>query len=182
MDLTSVSFYVDPYALSFGSHSLTTPVFSISLSTTSKTVGGLDLNFSNNLGADNTTVFSGIISVSNVTAGQPIILSFVNPFPYDPASGNLLLSIYADTGFTTQNTTAGSLFLESEDPSTISSRLTSTIFGTGEDNSALVTSFSYTNVGVPAPIAGAGLPGVAFVLGVMSLVGWRRKRKALSTT
>ena len=33
-------------------------------------------------------------------------------------------------------------------------------------------------VGVPAPIAGAGLPGMATVLAGVGLVWWRRKRNA----
>ena len=59
LDLTAVSFYVEGASLALGSgNSLTTPTFDISLSTTSMNVGALDLNFVNNIGADNATVFS----------------------------------------------------------------------------------------------------------------------------
>jgi hypothetical protein len=37
-------------------------------------------------------------------------------------------------------------------------------------------------VGIPTPIAGAGLPGMTCVLGVAGLLGWRRKRKARAVT
>ena len=30
-------------------------------------------------------------------------------------------------------------------------------------------------VSVPTPIVGAGLPGMVFVIGVMGLIGWRRR-------
>jgi hypothetical protein len=177
-DLTAVTFYVDPSGLQSGSHSLTTPTFSISLSTTSKSVGALDLSFANNIGANNTTVFSGTFSVTNATPGESIPLSFTTPFLYDPTLGNLLLTITSSTGFTTQNSGAGSLYLESEFPSTLSSRLTSTVYGTAQDNSALVTTFSTTGQPAPGPIAGVGMPGLVVFIGSGILVWWRRKRNA----
>ncbi len=113
LDLTAVSFYVEGASLALGSgNSLTTPTFDISLSTTSMNVGALDLNFVNNIGADNATVFSGSFSVTNATPHERIFLSFTNPFFYDPTLGNLLLTITSTVGFTPQNTFALSLFLE----------------------------------------------------------------------
>jgi len=41
---------------------------------------------------------------------------------------------------------------------------------------AFTADFTSPPVGVPTPIAGVGLPGMAFVLGVIGLIGWRRRR------
>jgi hypothetical protein len=98
IDLTSVSYYVDPLGLAYGSHSLTTPDFSISLSTTSMQVGALNIRYGANIGPDNTTVFSAGFTVTNATAGQAILLPFgfsdsgflpAKQFLYNPALGNL---------------------------------------------------------------------------------------------
>jgi hypothetical protein len=182
LNLTAISFYVDPFALTVGGGtSLTTPSFDLSLSTTSKNVGGLNLNYANNIGVDSTTVFSGTISVTNAQPGQEIRLSFFDAFSYNPAHGNLLLTITSADGFTTQNFTSGSFYLQSENPSALSSRLTSTIYNLQQDNSALVTSFT-TAVPeispVPGPIVGAGLPGILMV--IVGFIGWQHRRRAIS--
>jgi hypothetical protein len=89
-----------------------------------------------------------------------------------------MLTITSVEGFATQNSTSDSLYLESEDPSTLSSRLTSTIFGTAQDNSALITTFSYVPAAaVPGPTIGAGLPGLITACAGL-LAWWHGKRRA----
>jgi hypothetical protein len=69
---------------------LASGTFTLSLSTTSMPVGGLDNNFLNNIGADNT-----VFDVAVLTGGAASsVLSFLGgAFFYDPAAGNLLLDI-----------------------------------------------------------------------------------------
>jgi hypothetical protein len=72
----------------------------ISLSTTSKAVDGLSSTFADNVGSDSTTVYSGALTLSSTNAAGPggthvfdIAIHFQNDFLYNPASGNLLLSV-----------------------------------------------------------------------------------------
>jgi hypothetical protein len=67
-------------------------------STTRRSVAEFSTTFAQNVGADNTLVFSGLMTVS--TANLPaagntrqfdIIFALTNPFLYDPAAGNLVL-------------------------------------------------------------------------------------------
>jgi hypothetical protein len=44
-------------------------------------------------------------------------------------------------------------------------------------NDRLVLDLSFAPVGVPTPVAGAGLPGMATILAGVGFVWWRRKRK-----
>jgi hypothetical protein len=55
-------------------------------------------------------------------------------------------------------------------------------YGSFTDLSLSVSNITLANdaVSVPTPIAGAGLPGMTFVLGVAGLLGWRRKRSCSS--
>ena len=77
----------------------------LSLSTTAKAPGGLDMTFTNNIGPDETVVFDGETTVSSASVGSPtkafdVVFSLSRPFPYDPSKGNLLLDIraYSATG------------------------------------------------------------------------------------
>jgi hypothetical protein len=89
----------------------------------------------------------------------------------------LLLTITSLEGFTRQNSLSDSLYLESEQPSTLSSRLVSTIYTRGGYQDA-TTTFSYKPTAVvPGAIAGAGLPSL-IVAGGGLLTWWSRKRRA----
>ena len=77
----------------------------ISLSTTSKAVDGLSNTFADNVGSDSTTIYSGSLTLSSTNAAGPggthvfdIAIHFQNDFVYNPASGNLLLSIVNISG------------------------------------------------------------------------------------
>src|SRR6185312_1331572 len=72
----------------------------INLSTTLKGADQLSATFSENLGTNDTTVFSGAMNVvssfktlTNGTKAFDINLPLQTPFLYDPAKGNLLLDI-----------------------------------------------------------------------------------------
>jgi hypothetical protein len=65
--------------------------YQIYLSTTSRAVGNLHQKFSQNLGADNALFYSGNLAGA-VNGNEFDILG--TPFLYDPADGNLLMTIY----------------------------------------------------------------------------------------
>lgn len=83
----------------------------VHLSTTPMLPDGLSTTFANNIGADETEVFSGTWVHSSLFTGPTggpkdfdIILTLTTPFLYNPANGNLLLDMlhydYANDGFT----------------------------------------------------------------------------------
>lgn len=70
----------------------------INLSTTSVPDDGLSFLFANNIGSDETVVFSGPLPLSSDnTGGGPkdfdIVINLTAPFFYDPSAGNLLLDV-----------------------------------------------------------------------------------------
>jgi hypothetical protein len=73
--------------------------FSLSISTTAKAINGLDTSFFvNNLGADDHTVFKGLLAPNY--DGQTLVFAFTSPYVYDPSAGNLLLNFTAAPGAT----------------------------------------------------------------------------------
>ncbi len=71
---------------------VTLPNVSMSFSTTAKTVNGLSSVFSENIGLNAQTVFSGSLHlVDNGTRPFGLTVTFQTPFAFDPHSGNLLL-------------------------------------------------------------------------------------------
>jgi pimeloyl-ACP methyl ester carboxylesterase len=96
-----------------GANEITPAVYTFSFSTTTLPVGGLDnTNLLSNIGPDNQMFFSGTLS------GTPNVLTISgSPFNYDPATGNLLLTITQSSSdvlggifFDSMNGTAGNLF------------------------------------------------------------------------
>jgi hypothetical protein len=80
-----------------GPRSLALRIFA---STTSRSVAGLSTTFAENLGADNTLVFSGTLIWATANLPGPgntrqfdVVFPFTTPFLYDPAAGNLLLEM-----------------------------------------------------------------------------------------
>ena len=127
-----------------GLDSITSGSYLITLSTTTKAVGGLSSTLSSNLGVDQSTIFSGSISGTVPLAG--IELSG-GSFNYNPANGNLLLdiiisslgvngNIFLDTQVIAGNTTSS----RAERTPTSSSQIAS---------SGLVTGFDFTPVPEP---------------------------------
>jgi hypothetical protein len=73
------------------------PQLQVNLSTTSKTPDGLSSTFAENVGPNDTQVFSGPLQTAITFTGDPtnfeVTLIFTTPFFYDPAKGNLLLDV-----------------------------------------------------------------------------------------
>jgi hypothetical protein len=155
----------------------------LSLSTTSAAPDALSTTFANNLGADNTVVYSGALTLSsNFVAGPgntmafDITINLQTPFSYNPANGNLLMNLFNNSPenndinvFFDAETTGGDsvsrLFSNEGDP-------TATV-GT-QDTSGMVTQF-LAAAAVPEPATLAVL-GMGAVGGMAYL---RRKRKVL---
>jgi hypothetical protein len=76
----------------------------VNLSTTGKTPDGLSSTFADNVGADDTQVFSGPFQTAVTFTGDPtnfeVVINFTTPFYYDPAKGNLLLDVRNTQGGT----------------------------------------------------------------------------------
>jgi hypothetical protein len=148
----------------------------IALSTVSLAPDGLSANFASNLGANNTQVFNGSLTLSSTNALGPgnthafdIDIVFQNPFLYNPAAGNLLLYVNNISGassavgadfFDAQNTNGDSIsrVYGSEG---VSNSTTGTI-----DSNGLIARFQTASAtAVPEPVTvtifGAGLAGVA---------------------
>ena len=124
--------------------SSTLPFTQINLSTTSKAPDNLSTTFANNIGSDDTVVFSGRLSLNSAFTGQAkapkdfdIAIDLTKPFLYDPKLGNLLLDARNFLGGTTtqfdaENTLGDSISRVFINPFT--SRVTA-------DSSGLVTKF-----------------------------------------
>jgi len=65
----------------------------ISLSTTSYGLNDLTANYNTNLGADNTQVYSGTKLFTGVENGSFDLSFATNSFTYNPANGNLLMTV-----------------------------------------------------------------------------------------
>jgi hypothetical protein len=145
----------------------------IDLSTTSATPGTLSSTFANNVGADNTTVFSGALSLSSSDSGPSagpknfdIVITLMTPFLYNPASGDLLLDV---TNFGGGSTTQFDATVSSADVARVFTEATSggsgATSGTYADNSGLVTEFKFTT---PEPSAFVLLLTTVFLIAFLA--------------
>lgn len=84
--------------------SATIPQLQVSLSTTSNSPDNLSSTFADNVGPDNTQVFSGPLPTAVTFTGDAtnfeVVINFTTPFYYDPSKGNLLLDIVNPEGGT----------------------------------------------------------------------------------
>ncbi|WP_406693382.1 PEP-CTERM sorting domain-containing protein [Singulisphaera sp. Ch08] len=85
---------------------VTYPDMHIELSTTTKSVDGLSVNFAENTGADSKVVYEGALPLFSMErTGNPalpgpfdIVINLQHPFLYDPSAGHLLLDIINPSG------------------------------------------------------------------------------------
>jgi hypothetical protein len=153
----------------------------ISLSTISVGPDGLSSTFASNVGADNTVVYNGSLTLSSTNAAGPggthafdIIINLQTPFAYNPGAGNLLLDIKNISG---ANSNIGTDFFDavnsSGDP-------VSRVFGAEgspnatsgtADSLGLIAQFDPASTSVPEP-------GSIFssALGLIGALVWRKKR------
>ncbi len=156
------------------------------LSTTTAAPGAMSDTFANNVGPDDTVVFSGDWTRSTASTNGPgntkafdITLALTTPFLYDPGKGNLLLDIRSPS-------TTDSIFPFLTDEKAGAGTPVDTVAGnpsTSATGSSLddligipggpVVQFTFTPAVAPAPEPSSlALLGV----GIATLVGWRRWR------
>jgi hypothetical protein len=171
--IKSVTFFNGP-SLSF----LPDGTYDISISTTTASVGSLDPNMANNVGADNQTIFGGSLPTS-VAANAPLTFSLGGAFNYNPANGNLLLD------FQISGVTLGypGLFVaQNGDFGNLSSRMVNGNV-TGTTGFGLVTQFGYA---VPEPgtlsMATIALVAVRVLVWLRRVAMRRRTRIAYGAT
>lgn len=92
--------------------------WTISLSTTSANWNTLSTTYANNIGADNTTVFSGDLS-QPWAFGDTLQVSLSTPFNYNPVNGNLLMDVYV----TGASAPGGSIYFDINSDNTILGRV-----------------------------------------------------------
>jgi hypothetical protein len=150
--------------------------FQIFLSTTSRSVAGLSSTFAENIGADNTRVLSGALTLLTANLPGPgdtrqfdIVYPFTTPFRYDPRDGNLLLDFqYASASgqLLRRDAEFGNPTINSVASVGSPTATTGTITGGGA-----VIQFTTQPIPEPTTFALVGL-GTCGVLGA----AWRRKR------
>ena len=189
--ITQIAFRPDA---TFGTpFSVTIPNIEINLSTTSKKPDALSVTFADNIGSDNTVVFSGPLLLSSASTGPitgpkdfDIVINLQTPFLYNPALGNLLLDVKKFSGellppFDAQNSLGDSVSRRwiSDVNSPTALRATDDTNPNNYSNSiGLVTQFTLTSVtSVPEPSSALGV--LAF--GALS-AGFMLKRKQKSAS
>ena len=162
----------------------------ISLSTTTSSSTSLDTTFANNVGLDNTQVFSGPLTLSSqatdsgngTTPAFDISIPLTTPFLYDPSQGNLLMDIRNIGGGPSLN----SLGFDAVGDSTgIGASVASApspagaTDSTGTTGGFLITQFQITPEGqqIPPPVPEPSQWGAAFAIGLLG-VGLLRRRRA----
>ena len=158
----------------------------ISLSTTAKTPDGLSATFASNVGADNTQVYSGALTLSSTDAAGPgnthvfdVRIILQTPFLYNPTLGNLLLDVDNISG---ANAAVGADYFDAVNtPGDSVSRVfgaegaPNATSGTA-DSLGLIAQFQFSaeSPAVPEPATLTLLS-----VGAVSLVGygWRRRQR-----
>ena len=157
ISISSINFFKD------SGGQMDSATYKVSLSTTLKSVLGLDNNYLNNIGVDNVE-----FGTFNIGGAMPDVLNLAgNSFNYNPTAGNLLMTVEV---LNPTNILGGyNSFFQSDASGSATSRLFTNLSGTTSNGtSALVTEFNTT--AIPTPALLPGLIG----LGVAAL----RKRKA----
>lgn len=169
--LTAIAFRVDGSGGAFAP--VIAPNFQINFSTTLFGPDALSSTFASNVGANDTVVFAGPLTISAAPAGFPrpfnFVITLTTPFLYDPSAGNLLLDVrnfngaFATTQFDSQSTIGDAI-------SRVYTVDNGVLFPSGRaDSDGLVTRFSFAPAAaVPEPST-YGIMASAFLLGMVVL-------------
>jgi hypothetical protein len=145
--ISQIAFRAEPSGTPFTG---TTGTLQVDLSTTGAAPDALSTTFADNVGADNTTVFSGQWALSTANNGVfDLVLTLTTPFEYDPSQGNLLLDVRNSGGGTIG--VLNNVFVSFDGQNTV-----------GDSTSRVYTAQSVDGVALPI--------GVADPLGSLGLV------------
>src|SRR5262249_40728325 len=147
----------------------TLPDVQVDLSTTSAAPDGLSAIFANNIGADDTVVYSGALPLSSAATGPAagpkdfdIAIILTTPFLYDPTAANLQLDIRTLGGGSTVGLDAQ--FATGDSISRVEGLVTDT--SGSRDSEGLVTEFEFSPT-APEPstmlLCLAAFPGIFWV-------------------
>jgi hypothetical protein len=198
--ITKISFRPD--AIFGRPFSATIPNIQIALSTTSARVDRLSATFANNIGADETVVFTGALSLSSAFTGSAtgpkdfdISINLQTPFLYDPSLGNLLLDVrnFSDNleipVFDAENLAGDSVSRRwSDDVNSPTALLAIPWLPDVDDNNphnfsnsiGFVTEFTTTPVPEPNATLGLSIFGFAALLTKKKLASSRKLKTSLS--
>jgi hypothetical protein len=140
----------------FWGSAFTTTVANIqfNLSATTRSPEALSPNFANNVGSDDTVVFSGALNISSQFIGPPqgpknfdIIVPLATPFLYNPAAGNLLIDVRNFSG------SSASIYLSGTNNTTDGASRNGGVMTAGgsPDNGAEALQIIYTATNQPPP-------------------------------
>ncbi len=174
MDITGASFRADPGT---GPVDWTFSSTSIYLSTSPNSPSSMSTTFANNIGPDNTLVFTGTnVTLSDAGCSGPGVcpfdlgINFTTPFFYNPANGSLLEELVG-TGFTGSGATDAVSF---SGPGGGLARVTATGSTTATTGTLAygnsITGFTFTSV--PEPTS-----WTMMAVGATALVWMGRKRR-----
>lgn len=142
---------------------MNTGTFTISLSTTPADWNTLSATPANNIGGDNTQVFSGSLA-QPWAFGDTLSITLSNSFTYTPGAGaNLLMNIVA----TGTSATSGYVFFDARNDARFG-RYSSEFGSSGVDNGyGLVTGFDTGSIATPEPatlvLLSVGLAGLSLL-------------------
>lgn len=149
--ITQLSF--QPVLPQFSTIDVNLPNIAIRLSTTARAVDGLSNTFAENLGADETAVFSGPLHFfSDGSAQFPVKISFQTPFVFDPTAGNLLVDYFNYQTLPNRSGGYGQLLAQvsSLDTTSNTDAINANAMSGGVGTLGLVTRFTVTPVPEPS--------------------------------
>jgi hypothetical protein len=154
IDISSLTFYLYSDPRGGNGSALQPGPYSIYLSTTAAAVKGLSSTLANNIGADETLVYLGSPPGETTVGSQgTYTFSLSTDFLYNPAAGNLLLTV---TNQTPGSPISLETYLEADDSGSLTSRgLNNNGLNNSQallDNVGLVTGFNVSPVPLPAAL------------------------------
>ncbi len=183
IEITGLAFRPDNSPLGFAFGPDTLPGLQVRVSTTGRAPDGLSPLFADNVGVDDTLVFSGDWTRSSAYALVPggtrafdITLTFTTPFVYDPTHGNLLVDFINPSGRLLLPTSVDAQDVPGDSVSALLG-LSASASGDPLGSFGIVTRFAFQPAGtVPEP-SGLLLVGTGALFGLGCWLGRRARAR-----